>query len=274
MAEAPHRQSWPARIGAAVRARLAGYGRRSRTWRVLAPTAFLLAGLLFVASAVSSAGTDLRAGGFTDLDGLANNERRTVEGLRAQAASLNTEVNTLSTRLGTDTPAKLRQQVAGLRRPAGLDPVHGPGVTITLDDAPRSEQEAVDPSRVSNLLVHQQDIQAVANALWAGGAEAMTIQGQRVVATTGIKCVGNSVVLHDVPYAPPYTISAIGPADQMLASVDATPYIDIYLQVAQEFHLGWDVTTADNLTFPGFTGSTDLRYARPATSGQPAGAVN
>jgi len=274
MVEVPHRQSWPHRIGAAVRARMAGYSRRSRTWRLLAPTAFLLAGLLFVASAVSSAGTDLRAGGFTDLDGLANSQRRDVEALRAQAANLNAEVNTLTTRLGTDTPKQLRQQVASLRKPAGLDPVHGPGVTITLNDAPRSQQEAVDPNRVSNLLVHQQDIQAVANALWAGGAEAMTIQGQRVVATTGIKCVGNSVVLHDVPYAPPYTISAIGPTDQMLASVDSTPYIDLYLQVAQEYHLGWDVTTEDELHFPGFTGSTELRFARPTGPVQAAGAAN
>ena len=52
--------------------------------------------------------------------------------------------------------------------------------------------------------MHQQDIQAVVNALWAGGAEAMTIQGQRVISTTGIKCVGNTVVLHGVPYSPPY----------------------------------------------------------------------
>ena len=69
------------------------------------------------------------------------------------------------------------------------------------------------------LIVHQQDIQAVVNALWAGGAEAMTVQGQRVVSTTGIRCVGNTVVLHDVPYAPPYVISAIGPTDQMLAAI-------------------------------------------------------
>ena len=83
-------------------------------------------------------------------------------------------------------------------------------MTITLTDAPDAVQDSVAEDDVSNLVVHQQDIQAVANALWAGGAEAMTIQGQRVVSTTGIRCVGNSVVLHDVPYAPPYVIRAIG----------------------------------------------------------------
>lgn len=59
-------------------------------------------------------------------------------------------------------------------------------------------------------MVHQQDIQAVVNTLWSGGAEAMTIQGQRVTSRTGVKCVGNSVVLHGVPDALPYEIVVIG----------------------------------------------------------------
>ncbi len=58
--------------------------------------------------------------------------------------------------------------------------------------------------------MHQQDIQAYVNALWAGGAEAITLQGQRLISTTGIKCVGNTVVLDGVPYSPPYVIEAIG----------------------------------------------------------------
>ena len=53
------------------------------------------------------------------------------------------------------------------------------------------------------------------NALWSGGAEAMTLQKQRVISTTGIKCVGNTVVLHGVPYAPPYEITAIGDLDAL-----------------------------------------------------------
>ena len=57
------------------------------------------------------------------------------------------------------------------------------------------------------------------NALWSGGAEAMTIQGQRVISTTGVKCVGNTVVLHGIPYAPPYVISAIGNPDRLRAAL-------------------------------------------------------
>ena len=77
---------------------------------------------------------------------------------------------------------------------------------MTLDRRPRgacSTDETRDPLDV---VVHQQDIQAVVNAMWRAGAEAVTIQGQRVISTTGIKCDGNLVSLHGVPYYPPYEI--------------------------------------------------------------------
>jgi uncharacterized protein YlxW (UPF0749 family) len=87
-----------------------------------------------------------------------------------------------------------------------------------------------------------------------------------VIATTGIKCVGNTVVLHGVPYSPPYRISAIGPVGAMLSSVNASPYIQFYLEVVRQSGLGWDVRTESSLTMPGYDGSTELDFARPATS--------
>ncbi|HET7388697.1 MAG TPA: DUF881 domain-containing protein [Nocardioidaceae bacterium] len=240
-------------------------------WRLLVPAVFLVAGGLFVTSAVSSGGTDLRAGRYDDLDGLANAQRNDLQQLRDKAATLTDQVNKLSAGLGKGVSAKVEKRAQALRGPAGLTPVHGPAVTITLDDAPKNVQQASDVD-VSQLLVHQQDIQAVVNALWAGGAEAMTIQGQRVVATTGIKCVGNTVVLHDVPYSPPYVISAIGDTEQMLERVDTDPYIAIYLEYvqSQKYQLGWDVQTQPDLRMPGYDGSTELSYARPA-GGAPGG---
>jgi uncharacterized protein YlxW (UPF0749 family) len=270
MPEPPRRPSWRARLVGAFTSRVRGYRSTSPAWRLLAPAVFVLAGLLFVTSAVSSGGIGLRAGDYTDLAGLAGSQRQDVETLRARAARLDAQVNRLSADLGKDAPKTLQARVDALRGPVGLEPVHGPGLTVTLNDAPQDVQNSLDDPNVdiSDLLVHQQDIQAVANALWAGGAEAMTIQGQRVVATTGIKCVGNSVVLHDVPYAPPYVISAIGPTDRMLQSIRDTPYIDFYLQVVDRYDLGWNLRVERDLKMPGFTGSTDLRYARPEKAPQ------
>ena len=90
-----------------------------------------------------------------------------------------------------------RDKVAKLESPTGLTALHGPGIRVTLTDAPKSvNPEGVDPNL---LVVHQQDIQAFVNALWVGGAEAISLQGQRLISTTGIKCVGNTVVLDGSP---------------------------------------------------------------------------
>jgi uncharacterized protein YlxW (UPF0749 family) len=92
----------------------------------------------------------------------------------------------------------------------------------------------------------------------------MTIQGQRVVATTGIKCVGNTVILHGVPYSPPYVISAVGDPVGMLSAVNSNPYIEIYQQYVAAYRLGWSVSVYDRLDLPAYGGAPDLRYARPA----------
>ena len=117
-----------------------------------------------------------------------------------------------------------------------------------MDDAPDSVRaEGVDADL---LVVHQQDIQAVVNALWSGGAEAMTIQGQRVIATTGIKCVGNTVVLHGVPYAPPYVISAIGEPAGCAPPWPSSPALQIYRQYVDAYALVYRETTTGSRGVP------------------------
>jgi uncharacterized protein YlxW (UPF0749 family) len=266
MAPADHRRPWHRRVVGVLAPRPGRPGSRPLWWRLAAPAAFGVAGVLFVTSAVSSGGTDLTgtAGRIDDLAGLAAAETRELEGLRAKHADLVAEVDGLTASLAKSSAGSAQQKVEALRGPAGLDPVTGPGLTITLTDAPKSMQDNVPEDEVRNLVVHQQDIQAVANALWEGGAEAMTIKDQRVVSTTGIRCVGNSVVLHDVPYAPPYRISAIGPVTQMLDAVNASPYIGFYLEDVADYGLGWNVEVEPTLDLPAYSGSTGLSYARPA----------
>jgi uncharacterized protein YlxW (UPF0749 family) len=269
MAAHPHRQPWRTRLPAAFAARARTYRTRALVWRLLAPAVFVLAGALFVTSSVTSRGTDIRAGRYDDLGGLASSQAGDLAELTARVRGLTTEVDRLTADLGSGAGADELARAQRLEVPAGLTPVRGPGVTITLDDAPDEALDAAgdDLTAVSDLLVHQQDIQAVVNALWAGGAEAMTIQGQRVVSTTGIKCVGNVVILHGVPYSPPYRIAAIGPSDAMLSSVTTSPYIELYLQVVEQAGLGWDVSTDGSMSMPGYDGTTALQYARPMTAG-------
>ena len=161
------------------------------------------------------AASDLRPGRNTDLVSLVQAQSRRNAELARDVTARRAEVDALSTEQ-TDQ-SDLAPRLAERAAQAGLTAVTGPAVTVTLDDAPESvSANGLDPDL---LVVHQQDIQAVVNALWSGGAEAMTIQGQRVISTTGVKCVGNTVVLHGVPYAPPYVISAIGDQRRLRAAL-------------------------------------------------------
>jgi uncharacterized protein YlxW (UPF0749 family) len=248
--------------------------RDRRRWHVAAAVVFVVAGALFATTSLSSKGLDLRAASITDLGNVVRQERQRSDQLQAQLAALNAEVDRLSHQVDDTTVSKLQAQVDALRGPAGFSAVEGPGLTVVLNDAPKSQIDKATQTGdvpVDELVVHQQDIQAVVNALWAGGAEAMTVQGQRVISTTGIKCVGNTVVLHGVPYSPPYRIAAIGDTGSLQASLDASDYINAYLTVVEAHGLGYDVTPSVRLKFPAYHGSTTLKYAKPGTGTQSGG---
>lgn len=213
---------------------------------------------MITASAINARGTDLRSDRADSVRELVAVQAERNEELRVLSDELRSEVTDLTNHLkgGDDLSESLHE--------AGLDastvPVTGPGVRVALDDAPLE----VKPAGVDDdaLIVHQQDIQAVVNALWRGGAEAMTIQGQRVVATTGIKCVGNSVVLHGVPYAPPYVIEAIGDPDGLEQSVEDSTAVNIYRQYVAAYGLGYSFEQVGELEAPGFSGAVGLRKAQ------------
>jgi uncharacterized protein YlxW (UPF0749 family) len=225
---------------------------------------FVVAGTLFITSGIDAGGLDLRASSVTDLDTVVRQQRERVDALQGQVADLTKEVDRLGKQVDDAQVAAVQRQVDALRGPAGFEAARGPAVTVVLSDAPKEDiDKAVQSGQVSadKLVVHQQDIQAVVNALWSGGAEAMTLQKQRVISTTGIKCVGNTVVLHGVPYAPPYEITAIGDIGALLGALDSSDYIAGYRSYVETHHLGYKVTTQSEVTLPAYDGSADLRYA-------------
>jgi uncharacterized protein YlxW (UPF0749 family) len=239
-------------------------GRPWTTWRVITPVAVLLSGTLFAVSALNSGGTDLRPGRYTDLAALVRTESREYDALRDRVAELTDEVAALTAAVDNDEVEQLRAQARALEGPAGLVEQTGPGVTVVLTDAPQevAESSQQDPNR---LVVHQQDIQAVVNALWTGGATAVTIQGQRVVSTTGIKCIGNSVQLQGVPYSQPYTISGIGDPTLLVAAIESDDYLQLYRSDAAQpdIAVGWEQRVETELTAPAYDGLLDITYAVP-----------
>jgi uncharacterized protein YlxW (UPF0749 family) len=249
------------RVRSALRRARTAQVRRDATrrpaGRVLTAAVCLLAGLMVVVSAVNARGTDLRPGRNTDLVSLVQSQSRRNADLARQVSEVRAEVDALSSVEGTDPAlqARLERDSAA----AAFTAVTGPAVSVTIDDAPDTvAAEGVDPDL---LVVHQQDIQAVVNALWGGGAEAMTIQGQRVISTTGVKCVGNTVVLHGIPYAPPYVVSALGDPGRLRAALAGSPALQIYQQYVAAYGLGYEERSLRRADFPAHQGSLDLQYA-------------
>lgn len=236
--------------------------RRRPSWlRLVIVALFMVAGLMIAMSAVSSQGSDLRPARSTELAGLVRVEADRADDLRAAAAALQAEVDALTrAENGAQAAGPSADQLAAAAELAAATVVRGPAVTVTLTDAP----DSVRPAGVADdlLVVHQQDIQAAVNALWQGGAEAMTIQGQRVSSRTGIKCVGNTVVLHGVPYAPPYVITAIGDQEAMEQALDSSDYLALYREYVDAYRLGFDVKREADVTLPAYDGASGITHAR------------
>jgi len=217
----------------------------------------VFAGFMIATSAINAGGGDLRPNRNTDLAGLIQSESQRNRQLAERVSALRTEVDALAR---DDEGGVSDQTMRAAAAIAGQTPVRGPAVAVVLDDAPSGLQPAgVSPEL---LVVHQQDIQAVVNALWSGGAEAITIQGQRVTSRTGVKCVGNSVVLHGVPYAPPYEIVAIGDQNKLERAVADSAALQIYRQYVNAYGLGWSNRREAQVTMPAYRGSMDIEANR------------
>ena len=117
--------------------------------------------------------------------------------------------------------------------------MRGPGLVVTLNDAQR-DAEGRFPRDASpdDLVVHQQDIDAVLNAMWSAGAEGIQMQDQRIIGTSAPRCVGNTLLLNGRTYSPPYVITAIGDAPAMQAALSAAPLVTLYRQYVVRFGLG------------------------------------
>ncbi len=237
---------------------MAATGRR-RTWGGLVLAICAGAGLLFAAAHTTSDGEDLRpAGG--DIASLLDERSHRADLRRAEAAELTEEVEDLTASVSANSAIDdLLQQIAAVRDVAGTTPMRGPGIRVTLTDAPRGADPAgIDPNY---LVVHQQDIQAFVTALWAGGAEGVSLQGQRLVSTSAVVCVGSNVVIDGRAYGPPYVIEAVGDVSGMNFSLSTSPEVTNYNRYVERYGLGQDIETSDDIVLEPYDGTIGLRYA-------------
>lgn len=235
-----------------------------RGWSWGTPVVLGVCGILLITSAEVSDGNDLRPSRLTDIASTVKADRATADQLTARVAELNGEVKELTESTSSSVLDPWKKRADELAGPAGATEVTGSGVVVELDDAP----ETVTGENADNdneLVVHQQDLQGVINALWNGGAEAITLMGQRIVSTTGIKCEGNVVTLHGLNYSPPYRIEAIGDPAALEAALDADVVVQAFIAAAldPDIQVQWSEEVGHDLVAKPYEGLSALQYATP-----------
>lgn len=240
--------------------------RRPSGWTVLVPVVALAAGLLFATSGRTAEGTDLRGGEVLALSGLIRQRNESITRQEQELADLQTQVQRLTQQAGSRDGAVGAAQArgdAGMLS-AGLVGLSGPGVEITLDDAP-TRADGVRPAGAmpDDLVIHQSDVQAVVNALWASGADGVAIMGKRLVATSAVRCVGNVLLLQGRTYSPPFVVTAIGSGAAARSQLAASREVGILRQAVDAYGLTFRVRDRATVTLPAYDGPLDMSYATP-----------
>jgi uncharacterized protein YlxW (UPF0749 family) len=238
---------------------------RRSPWRFGVPLVCLLAGLLLAATHGVSGGAEIRRSDAPRLVDLVRETQASVNRLKAERDELAGKIDSTHLKSSDAALAAMLRRSAELASEADMTPVHGPGLVVTLDDAQRDANGRFPrDASPDDLVVHQQDILAVLNALWSTGAEAIQMQDQRIIATSVPRCVGNTLLLNGRTYSPPYTITAIGNAAAMQAALAAAPLVILYKQYVVRFGLGYHEDAKPDVQIVGHSEPVRMHFAQPA----------
>lgn len=244
--------------------RQASAHRRSR-WRFGVPVVCAAAGLLLGVTHGVSGGDEIRRSDSPRLVDLVREAQQSVDRITAQRDALageseNHHGGSPATAAALQAMTRRSDALAGQ---TGLAALHGPGLVVTLNDAQRDEQGRFPrDASPDDLVVHEQDIQAVINAMWSAGAEGIQVQDQRIIGTSAVRCVGNTLLLNGRTYSPPYVISAVGDVTAMQAALASSPLVSLYKQYVVRFGLGYLEETRD-VELAGYTEPVRMKFAGP-----------
>ena len=176
----------------------------------------------------------------------------------------------------TETGDRATVEVRRLEAAAALVAVAGPGIRVVVGDAEPRQQ--TDPSTGQAVSVppddsgrlRDRDLQSLVNALWAAGAEAITVGGERLAPTTTIRAAGAAVLVDLRPVTSPYTIEAVGDPETLLPRFADSDAARRYQSYTGLYGIRFTVTREDELRLRAATGP-DLRYAEPVGTPTPSG---
>ncbi|WP_448060832.1 DUF881 domain-containing protein [Cellulomonas hominis] len=174
-----------------------------------------------------------------------------VDRLRSANAELGAEITAMQSAALQERDSALVDQLALDSAVSGATAVTGPGLRITLEDADVPDPESDPDSRVQDI-----DLQVVVNGLWASGAEAIAVNGQRLSATTAIRSAGSAILVDVVPLVGPYTIEAIGDPSELQTRLARTSAGQHMATLGSTYGIGVTTSAHDELDLPGTSVAT------------------
>ncbi|MFI5254457.1 MAG: DUF881 domain-containing protein [Candidatus Limnocylindrales bacterium] len=244
--------------------RLAAWWHGIRSWQVTLGAALLVLGFL-IAIQLGTQGASIR---------YSSSERPplldTANQLRTAQQALEDRIKTLRTQIGqaeqgatgnSQLVKQLNAQLSDARLAVGLIELQGPGLAVRLDDSTRP----IPPGdAAADYLVSSSDVRDLLSELWLAGAEAVSINGERIVATTALTDIGSSVLVNSSYLQPPYVLSAIGPADLYDRLTVSPGFLDFVTARVQAYGLQLSFLTAPDVVVGAYSGTINLVQARPA----------
>ncbi len=181
--------------------------------------------------------------------------KATLAKLRQELARRQQEAATSTGRLEA-----LEDELERQRFLAGLTPVQGPGVLVTLDDSDAQIPLGAD---ANSYIIHEYDLRDIVNLLWMAGSEAIAVNDERLVGHSSIYCLGSTVMVNDTRLSPPYIIRAIGSPKVQQDYLRNPSYLQELKGKQRLYGLHVEVESASNMVMPAYTGGFLVEHAEP-----------
>lgn len=235
----------------------------------LATVLAVLGFLLVTAVSTARASKRFEAPRKTQLIKLIQDRRSSVDDLDQAVKELQRQVTAAQQRANRRSreEAASANRLSQLALAAGTTAVEGRGLVVRLADSDRQPPNGADTGAYR---IHDSDLQLVINALFASGAEAVAVNGSRIVVTTPIRSAGDTVVVNFRPVTPPYSVVAIGANAEQFGSSEIAGRFHRWVSL---FGLGFSVHQAGKVSVPAFTGRVAITSADPAAQPPPAAGV-
>lgn len=183
--------------------------------------------------------------------------------LSDQVEGLRDEVEVAQNAVDAKGAQELQNDIARVSEATGLTAVTGPGAVVTFSDS----ESACASGRPEDCRIQDTDLQLALNILWSAGAEAVAVNGERVIATTAVRNAGQAILVNYRVLTSPYTIEAIGDPQAMQSHLEQTQLAKDFAAWQETFGLGFSIDTVTSMTLPSYTGALKLS---PGTKLDPA----